>query len=64
MKEAVRMLERRDLSISEIAAALNFQDCAYFIRAFRRRYRMTPLQFRKQRSSRPPDSLSDPLSNA
>ncbi len=38
---------RTDLDITEIAAACGFSDYNYFIRVFRKRFSITPLQFRK-----------------
>jgi AraC-like DNA-binding protein len=46
--EAKRMLAYTDLSISEIASGLNFEDTSYFIRLFRNSTGLTPLSFRKK----------------
>ncbi len=44
--EAKRLLYYSDHTISEIAWKLNFQDCSYFVRAFKNATRLTPMQFR------------------
>ena len=47
MQEAKVLLCYTGLSVSQIAAELNFEDPAYFIRLFRRRTGLTPLQYRQ-----------------
>lgn len=47
MLEAKRLLINPDLSISEIADALNFTDNSYFTKSFKRHVGLTPEEFRK-----------------
>ena len=37
-------------NVSETSSAVGFSDCSYFIRAFKRKFGITPLQFRKNES--------------
>lgn len=46
--DAARQLRETRKRISEIAESLNFQDTLYFSSRFRRKFGMTPLQYRKQ----------------
>ncbi len=46
--EAKRLLTNADMTITEIAYDLNFQDNAYFNRFFKKKVGMTPDEFRKQ----------------
>lgn len=46
--EAKRYILHTDLTISEIAEALHFNDCSYFIKFFKKRVGRTPFQFRKE----------------
>lgn len=46
--EAKRLLTNADMTITEIAYDLNFQDNSYFNRFFKRNVGMTPDEFRKQ----------------
>jgi AraC family transcriptional regulator, transcriptional activator of pobA len=46
--EAKRLLGYSDLSISEIATKLNFEDNSYFVRQFRKSTGDSPLAFRKK----------------
>lgn len=46
--EAKRLLTQSELSVSEIAYRLNFEDPAYFSRFFRRHVQATPGDFRKR----------------
>lgn len=46
--EAKRQLIQSDLSISEIAFNLNFDDPGYFSRFFKKHVRLTPLEFKKK----------------
>lgn len=41
-------LEKGELSVSEVAEKYGFSDDNYFIRAFKKQYGISPLQFRKQ----------------
>ncbi|HZY81533.1 MAG TPA: helix-turn-helix transcriptional regulator [Cyclobacteriaceae bacterium] len=45
--EAKRLLQYSDLSIDEIALALNYESTTYFIRVFKQHAGITPLNFRK-----------------
>lgn len=45
--EAKRLLSYSDLSISEIAWKLNYQDTSYFTRSFKKATGLTPNQYRK-----------------
>lgn len=47
MTEAKRLLGESDLSVSQIGEAVGFTDTGTFIRAFRRKEKCTPLQYRK-----------------
>jgi AraC-like DNA-binding protein len=44
---AARLLQASDASILEIAEDVGFESLSYFNRAFKKRYGMTPTQFRK-----------------
>ena len=46
--EAKRLLNYSDLTISEIAWKLNYNDLSYFIRFFKKSTGLTPVQFRKK----------------
>ena len=46
--EAKRLLVNKELSVSEIAYELNFQDASYFVKFFKKYTNFTPEQFRKQ----------------
>ena len=48
LKESIRMLTESDSKIHEIARALHFRDSAYFCAVFKRRYGISPMQYRKQ----------------
>ena len=47
MQEAKKMLSYSDLSVSEIADSLHFENPSYFIRLFRQQTGFTPLQYRQ-----------------
>ena len=47
MKNAKKLLEHSENSVSEIASMVGFYDYNYFIRIFKKYYNTTPLQFRK-----------------
>lgn len=47
IREAKRLLSYTDLTVSEIADELDFENPSYFIRMFRSQTGMTPLQFRQ-----------------
>lgn len=46
--EAKRLLTQSELSVSEIAYRLNFDDPAYFSRFFKKRVLLTPVEFKKK----------------
>ncbi len=46
--EAKRLLVNKEISVSEIAYILNFQDASYFVKFFKKYTNFTPEQFRKQ----------------
>jgi len=46
--EAKRMLFYTEQSVKEIAHILGYVDVAYFIRLFKKRTQITPLQFRQK----------------
>jgi AraC-like DNA-binding protein len=46
MREAKRMLGYSDLSVTEVALALNFENPSYLTRLFEKHVGVTPLQFR------------------
>ena len=48
LEQATRLLSATDLSITDVAMECGFNDCSYFIRAFRKQKHMTPNQYRKQ----------------
>jgi YesN/AraC family two-component response regulator len=48
MKEAVRLLEKTSLRVSEIADRLGYADLAYFSNTFKKTMSMTPSDYRKQ----------------
>jgi AraC-like DNA-binding protein len=48
MLEAKRLLINADISISEIAVHLNFQDNSYFTKFFKKYAGKTPEEFRKE----------------
>lgn len=46
--EAKRLLVNKEISVTEIAYLLNFQDASYFVKFFKKYTNFTPEQFRKQ----------------
>lgn len=48
LQEAKRLLRYTDLTVTEIADRLCFENASYFIRYFRKQVGCTPLQFRKR----------------
>ena len=48
LEDAKNLLGKTDLPITEIALNVGFGDVSYFIRLFRERFSMTPLQYRKE----------------
>lgn len=51
LQAACTQLERTDLSIKEICFAVGFNDVPYFNRIFRKRYGVTPSQYRNDRQA-------------
>jgi len=51
LSEAARQLRETNRRIGEITGYLNFADSAYLSKLFKRRYGMTPLQYRKAHSA-------------
>ncbi len=49
MEHATAMLERTTMRVSEISDRLGYSDPAYFICAFRHRFKTTPLAYRRKR---------------
>lgn len=47
MRKARRMLVETDLRVVEIAGECGFRDSSYFNRAFRKKYELSPEQYRK-----------------
>ena len=48
LEDAKNLLDKTDLPVTEIALNVGFGDVSYFIRLFRERFAMTPLQYRKR----------------
>ncbi|WP_422081418.1 helix-turn-helix domain-containing protein [Ulvibacterium sp.] len=48
IKEAKRLLNFTDLSVTEIAFKLNFKDVSHFVKYFKRHEGKTPIQFKKR----------------
>lgn len=46
LRDAARLLETTDLSVTRIALDVGFGDTSYFISAFKKAFRKTPLQYR------------------
>lgn len=46
LEAACRMLDETDLSVSEIASRIGIEDAAYFSRLFRKKYGVSPQQYR------------------
>jgi AraC-like DNA-binding protein len=53
LDHAAELLASSNLSISEIARQCGFEDSNYFTRAFRRKFGITPGQWRKKRGTEP-----------
>ena len=52
MNEIKRLLVNTELNVSEIAMQMNYQDTAYFCRAFKREIGMSPSQYRSESRTR------------
>ena len=50
LEQATKLLSATDMSVTEIAMECGFNDCSYFIRAFKKHKKMTPNQYRKLKS--------------
>jgi AraC-like DNA-binding protein len=50
MREAMRLLARRDLLVKQVAHRVGFEDANYFSRRFKRAVGMSPTSFRKRGS--------------
>ena len=48
LEDAKRLLERTDLSVTQIAMEVGFCDASYFIGLFRQSFGISPLKYRKQ----------------
>ena len=51
LKKACDLLSKTDFSITEISSSVGFDDCSYFARQFKKRFSVSPLQFRKIHSN-------------
>lgn len=49
LAEASRLLTRGNMSVSEIAKCVGFEDFGYFCRIFKRKYTQTPTEYRKSK---------------
>ena len=49
LEDACRLLKETGLSVTQIAYDVGFCDASYFIGLFRRKYGVSPLQYRKQK---------------
>ncbi|GCF94949.1 putative HTH-type transcriptional regulator YdeC [Enterococcus florum] len=47
LQEARRMLQERNLSITEVSHRVGFNQLSYFVSCFKRKYEKTPLQYQK-----------------
>nr|WP_262923154.1 helix-turn-helix domain-containing protein [Arenibacter sp. N53] len=47
LNEAARILRYSDLSVKQIVAELGYSDSSYFIKAFKKQFKKTPLEYRK-----------------
>ena len=56
LKEAHRKLSGQESSITEIAEACGFSDSNYFAQVFRKRYGISPREYRKELRGRPANS--------
>ena len=48
LKAACALLRQTDLPVSDIAAAVGYENSSYFYRRFREIYRMSPKEFRER----------------
>nr|WP_252735665.1 helix-turn-helix domain-containing protein [Zobellia sp. B3R18] len=47
LNEGARILRYSNLSIKEIVAELGYSDSSYFIKAFKKQFKKTPMEYRK-----------------
>ncbi len=47
MKEAAKLLKQSNLTVNEISALLGYEDSTYFMKVFKKYYRITPSDYRK-----------------
>lgn len=60
MAKALKLLkEHTNMSVTEVAMQCGFSEVAYFSRAFRQFYNMSPTEARRRRRVAPPDSSAD-----
>lgn len=52
MDKAVSLVTTTDMSISEIAYAAGFKESSYFGKCFKKKYGMTPLEYRSQKTKK------------
>ena len=50
LNKAAKMIENSDESISEIAYSVGFRDAGYFGKCFRKKYGMTPKEYRRAKT--------------
>jgi DNA-binding response OmpR family regulator/anti-sigma regulatory factor (Ser/Thr protein kinase) len=50
--EAARLMKNKDMSISEIATMVGFNDHSYFTRCFKKKFNKTPIQFASESTFR------------
>ncbi len=48
LKKAVELLKNNDYNIDEIAIIVGFNSTSYFIRSFKKKYEMTPTEYKQQ----------------
>lgn len=48
LSKAARLIETTDSSITEIAYSVGFRDAGYFGKCFRKKYGMTPKEYRNK----------------
>lgn len=52
LEEAIRMLDETDAKIYEIAEQIGYLDAGYFSHVFKKKYGISPIQYRRQRMGR------------
>ena len=48
LQKALELLETTELPVQEVASAVGYEDISYFISQFKKKYGVTPLQYRKK----------------